>query len=100
MAILKFLFCLFLVLVIIVAGLLFSFRNQPLIDVDLLFFQTSSFSIGFWLLASLIIGFILGMTAFFPKRLFQNIKIHQLSKKISEKKIPLARVKPEPNKGN
>ena len=97
---LKFLFYLVLMLVFIITGLVFSFRNSSFIDVDLLLIQSSSFSVGFWLLASLLVGFILGVVSSFPKRLFQNIKIHQLSKKNTENKIPLTRVKPEANKGN
>jgi uncharacterized integral membrane protein len=100
MAMLKFLFYLFVMLVFILAGLVFSFRNHSMIDVDLLFFQSSNLSVGFWLLSTLIIGFILGVISAFPKRLFQNIKIHKLSQIISGKDLPLTRVKHESNKGN
>tara|TARA_R110001592_G_scaffold175466_3_gene414655 strand:+ start:1184 stop:1450 length:267 start_codon:yes stop_codon:yes gene_type:complete len=86
-------------LVFIISGLVFSFRNNSLINVDLLFIQSSAFSVGFWLLSTLLIGFILGMLSTLPKRFFQNIKIHQLSKKNMENKIPSTRVKHESNKG-
>jgi uncharacterized membrane protein YciS (DUF1049 family) len=100
MAMLKFLFYLLVMLVFIVVGLIFTFRNHSLISVDLLFLQSSNFSIGFWLIISLIIGVVLGMALVLPNRLIQKIKIYQLSKKLSNENQSQARVKVESNKGN
>tara|TARA_R110002167_G_scaffold186072_16_gene386985 strand:- start:3305 stop:3607 length:303 start_codon:yes stop_codon:yes gene_type:complete len=100
MAMLKSLFFLLVMLVFIVIGLIFSFRNHSLISVDLLFLQSSDFSVGFWLLASLIVGVVLGMALVLPNRLIQRFKIHQLSKKLTDDNLSQSRLKAESNKGN
>lgn len=100
MAMLRSLFLLLVMLVCIVVGLLFSFRNNSLINVDLLFFQSSGFSIGFWLLVFLMVGVVLGMALVLPNRLAQRFKIHQLTKKLTNDKQSQARLKAEPSKGS
>lgn len=101
MAILKSVFYVILVLTFIVLGLIFSFRNQSLISVNLIFTEIGFLSIGFWLLASLLLGVLLGLFLALPKRLSQSLKIRSLSKKITANSgsTPPARVKIESNKG-
>ncbi len=86
--------------IFIVGGLVFSFRNQSLVNVDLLFYQFPPLSIGFWLLSALIAGVILGIALAYPKKIFQNIRIKRLSKKVSESGALPALVKAESNKGH
>lgn len=101
MAILKSVFYVIVVLTFIILGLVFSFRNQPLVNVDLLFVEIGFLSIGFWLIASLLLGVFLGLFLAFPKRLSQALKIRILSKKITANASspPPARVKIESSKG-
>lgn len=84
----------------IVTGLVFTFRNQELITVDLLFHQTASFSVGIWILAALIFGVVLGWVLSYPRKIVHALKIKQLSKKASESnRISTSQVKNESNKG-
>lgn len=99
MAMLRFLFYLLVMLVFIIAGLIFSFRNNTLINVDLIVLQIPSLSIGIWLLLSLILGVILGIILAFPKSVSQSLKIHKLSKKLPESSLSATRGISESNKG-
>lgn len=99
MAMLKSLFYLLVMLVFIIVGLIFLFRNQSLINVDFLILQSSNLSIGFWLLVSLLVGVVLGMMLVLPARFLQKRKIHQLSKKIKNNKMPQTHIKVESTKG-
>jgi len=89
------------VLTCIIFGLIFSFRNQSLVNVDLLFVEIASFSVGFWILGSLLAGVVLGLFLALPKRLSQALKIRMLSKKnpATSNNTPQARAKIEPSKG-
>jgi len=101
MAIFKNVLYVLVVLTFIVFGLVFSFRNQTLINVDLLFVEITSFSTGFWVIGSLLAGVVLGLFLALPKRMSQALKIRALSKKMStgSTSAPQARVKIEPSKG-
>lgn len=101
MAILKSVFYVLVVLTFIILGLVFSFRNQSLVNVDLLFVEIGFLSIGLWLLASLLLGVLMGLFLAFPKRLSQTLKIRSLSRKVTANTSghPPARVKIESNKG-
>ncbi len=100
MAMLKSLFYLLLMLVFIVAGLIFSFRNHTQVSVDLLFFQSSDFSIGFWLLVSFVVGAVLGIILIVPNNLVNKLKVHQLSKKVTKNKLSQSLIQVESNKGS
>lgn len=101
MAILKTVLYVLVVLTFIIFGLVFSFRNQSLVNVDLLFVEIASLSIGFWIVGSLLAGVVLGLFLALPKRMSQALKIRALSKKmsVSSNSMPQARVKTEPSKG-
>ena len=101
MAIFKSILYVLVVLTCIILGLIFSFRNQSLVNVDLLFVEIASFSIGFWLLGSLLVGVVLGLFLALPKRLSQALKIKMLSreKPAASNNTPQARAKIEPSKG-
>lgn len=102
MAIFKTVLYVLVVLIFIVFGLVFSFRNQSLINVDLLFIEIASFSAGFWVLGSLLAGVVLGLFLALPRRISQALKIRVLSKKVSvsSNSAPSARTKIEPSKGH
>lgn len=100
MAMLKFCFYLLVMLIFIVLGLVFSFRNQSLVNVDLLLYEFPPLSVGIWILSSLIIGVILGASLAYPKNILQNIRIKRLAKKASKNNSLPAQIKIEPNKGH
>lgn len=87
-------------LIVIVTGLVFSFRNQAVVSVDFLFYQFPSFSIGFWILSTLIVGVLLGIFLSYPKKLFQSIRIKRLSKKMSNDQSLSPKVKTDSAKGH
>lgn len=99
MAMIKSLFYLFVLLFFVVAGLLFSFRNDAVVEVDLLFTSINSLSLGFFLLSSLIIGVVIGVLLVMPKRLWQDFKIKRLSKNLKESKVSSTQSKAESAKG-
>ncbi len=101
MAILKSIVYVLVALAFIIFGLIFSFRNQELISVDLLFFEMPLFSIGFWILGSLIAGVLLGLILALPRQLFQSIRIKMLTKKQHDTNSPtVERVRAESSKGS
>jgi hypothetical protein len=51
------------------------------------------------LLVSLLVGVVLGMMLVLPARFIQKRKIHQLSKKIKNNKMPQTHIKVESTKG-
>lgn len=79
MALLKTLLYVLVMLVFIVFGLVFSFRNNSDISVDLLFYQTTQFTVGFWLISSLLTGVLIGFLLFLPANLLNKLKVHRLS---------------------
>ena len=86
-------------LVFIVMGLVFSFRNQSLVSVDFLLYQSAPLSVGFWVLSALIVGVILGILLAYPKKLFQSIRIKYLSKQVSKSEALTPQLKTDPSKG-
>lgn len=99
MAMLKFCFYLLVMLVFIVTGLVFCFRNQSLVSVDFLFYQSAPLSIGFWVLSALIMGVVLGILLAYPQKIFQNLRIKYLSKQVSKSGALSPQVKTDSAKG-
>ncbi len=89
-----------LFLFLLLASIVFVLRNDNLVAVDLLFIELSSLSVGFWLLASLVLGLILGLCLSLPANIFLRS-----TKKVNEKRLAttqseLSRLKRSPSKGS
>ena len=97
MAMLRFCFYLLVMLLFIVMGLVFSFRNQSLINVDFIFYQFPPLSSGLWVLSAFICGVVLGGVLVYPKSIFQGIKLKRMSKKVAEKNTLPTQAKTESN---
>lgn len=100
MARIVFLFSFLFFLFLLLASIIFVFRNDSLVAVDLLFVELSSLSLGFWLLSSLVLGLVLGLCLSLPANLFLRS-----TKKVSDKRLmttqnELSRLKRSPSKGS
>ena len=99
MATLKFCFYLLVMLMFIVMGIVFSYRNEALVNVDFIFYQFPPLSVGFWVLSVFIIGVVLGGLLAYPKNIIQAIKLKRLSKKVAGHSSMPAQIKTESNAG-
>lgn len=95
MAAVRFIFYSFLFLVIVGSALLFIFRNADVVTVDFILFQSSSLSLGFWILVSFLIGSALGWIIALPGWFGLKVLSRRRSKQLQSKQEELLRLKGE-----
>jgi uncharacterized integral membrane protein len=67
----------------------FILRNDELVTVDFLFTEFTSFSVGFWVLGSLVVGLVTGFLCSVPAQIFltSSKKIKDKQLRVSESKV-------------
>lgn len=89
-----------IVLLVIVMGLIFGFRNETEIAVDFIFAHSPAVSIGFWILLSFLLGSIVGWVIGFPGNLALKLANKNLNRKLKRQENELSRLKGETVKGS
>ena len=93
MARLKQLLSLLFLVFAVLATLVFYFRNDAVVPVDLFLFEVSGLGVGFWILASFVIGALVGILVSWPVEWFWKISKKSKDKKLQEATTELARMK-------
>lgn len=91
-AVKTFLYILFLLFIAVVA-LIFSFRNDSVVAIDLIFFQSSSLSIGFWIVASFIVGSALGWLMALPGWVSLKLSHSKRDRQLKSKEHEISKLK-------
>lgn len=86
---------LIVILVIVAIALVFCFRNTSSVPVDFLLFQSASLSIGFWVLASFLVGSLLGWLMAVPGWFGLKIQSKRRGQQLQTKQKELVRLKGE-----
>jgi len=100
MSFVKTLLYMMILLIIIVITLFFGLRNKQAITVDFLFIQFSSLGAGFWIIASLVIGVLLGWLLSLPKGITLKISNQSHRRKLKNQSDELSRLKGSSLKGS
>lgn len=90
---LKGLFFAIVAIIVLLVGILFVIRNQNTIPLDLIWFKLPSASLALWLLASLIIGVIVGMIAMTGLYIRLRARISRARKEIKRQQSELDRLR-------
>lgn len=93
MAAVRYILYLLFLLLVAVAALMFSFRNKDLVSIDFFFFQSGSMSLGFWVIASFLVGSLLGWLVMLPAWLELKVSNKQRSRQLKSKDNELLRLK-------
>jgi len=99
MAALKLFIYIVILLVIVALGMLFGFRNDTAVTVDLLFTDVSTMGIGVWILLSFVIGSLFGWLVSLPSTIGLKVSSKHHQRKIVRQRDELRRLKGEPSEG-
>jgi len=88
-----------ILLIVVVLGMTFGFRNDAAVTVDLLFTDVSTLGIGVWILLSFVVGSLFGWLVSLPGTIGLKVSSKQRQRKIDRQRDELSRLKGEPSEG-
>lgn len=98
MAKLKLLFFLCIMLVSLLLCVAFLLRNSESIAVDLFLIQSSQFTVGTWIVASFIVGGLLGLLVRIPGLVVSSARYKAQSRKVESQAKKIERLSQDPQK--